>query len=93
MGRKPKGPPVLSLHASADASSPGQRAQLQPPRPSPVNLEDVPEFADEIRRREQASRFQILVQAVMVGTLLYRWFKNRNKGNKPKPPRDPPSQR
>ena len=58
-----------------------------------MNLEDVPEFADEIRRREQASRFQILVQAVMVGTLLYRWFKNRNKGNKPKPPRDPPSQR
>ena len=87
MGRRPKGDPVLSLSASADSTTPGPTAQLQPP--PPVNLEDVPEFQDELRRQRQASQAQLVLQVVMVTTLIVRWFRGRNKP-KPKPPRTPP---
>jgi len=89
MGRRPKGDPVLSLSASADSTTPGQTAKLHPPRPAPVNLEDVPEFQDELRRQRQASQAQLVIQVVMVTTLIVRWFRGRNKP-KPKPPRTPP---
>ena len=84
MGRRPKGDPVLSLSASADSTTPGQTAKLHPPRPAPVNLEDVPEFQDELRRQRQASQAQLVLQVVMVTTLIVRWFRGRNKP-KPKP--------
>ena len=79
---------MLSLSASADAASPGQTAKLAPPRPDPVNLEDVPEFQDELRRSKQASQAQMVLQVVMVLGLIVNWWRGRNKP-KPKPPRAP----
>ena len=79
---------MLSLSASADAASPGQTAKLAPPRPDPVNLEDVPEFQDELRRSKQASQAQMVLQVVMVLGLLVNWWRGRNTP-KPKPPRAP----
>ena len=64
--------------------------QAPSPRPAPVNLEDVPEFQDELRRQRQASQAQLVIQVVMVTTLIVRWFRGRNKP-KPKPPRTPSS--
>ena len=87
MGKKPKRDPVLSLSASADATTPGQTAKLYPPQPAAVNLEDLEEFQDEQRRQKQASQAQFVLQLVIVGTLIVRWFRGRNKP-KPKPPRD-----
>ena len=87
MGKRPKRDPVLSLSASSDATTPGQTAKLIPPRPSALNLEDVPEFQDEQRRQKQASQAQFVLQLVIVGTLIVRWFRGRNTP-KPKPPRD-----
>lgn len=87
MGRRPKRDPVLSLSASADATTPGQTAKLYPPRPAAVNLEDLEEFQDEQRRQKQASQAQFVLQLVIFGTLIVRWFRGRKKP-KPKPPRD-----
>jgi|AntAceMinimDraft_12_1070368.scaffolds.fasta_scaffold63769_1 hypothetical protein len=47
MAKTRKRDPVLSLSASADATTPGQTAKLVPPRPKGVNLEDLDEFQDE----------------------------------------------
>ena len=90
MGKTPKGPPVLSLSASAESTSAGQTARLPSPAPPPVTLEDVPEFQDEARRNKQASQFQFYIQIAMVGAMLVRWFRGRNKP-KPKAPRPPPT--
>ena len=47
MAKTRKRDPVLSLSASADATTPGKTAKLVPPRPKGVNLEDLDEFQDE----------------------------------------------
>lgn len=90
MGRKPRGEPVLSLSASADSTTPGQKAVLASPPPEPITIDDVPEFQEEMRQRKQASQMQLALQVIMIGTLVYRWFKGRNTP-KPKKPRTPPS--
>lgn len=91
MGKKPRGPPVLTLSASADSSSPGQRsAKLIPPAPKAVTIDDVPEFQEQTRQNALASQAQLYLQVAMVVTLVYRWFKGRNKP-KPKKPRTPPT--
>ena len=93
MGRKKaRGEPVLSLSASADSTTPGQKAvySTKPPELPPITIDDVPEFQEEMRQRQQASQMQMAIQVVMIGTLVFRWFKGRNKP-KPKKPRTPPS--
>lgn len=91
MVKRPKGPPVLSLSASADATTPGQSAKLASPPPPPVTFEDIDEFQDELRRQKQANTAQLILQAFVIGSLIVRWFRDRNKGRKPKKPRTPPS--
>jgi hypothetical protein len=91
MGKEPKGPPVLSLSASADATTPGQTAKLASPPPPPVTVEDIEEFQDELRRQKQANNAQLILQAFVIGGLIFRWFRDRRKGRKPKAPRTPPS--
>ena len=41
--------------------------------------------------RTQANTAQLILQAFVIGSLLVRWFRDRNKGRKPKKPRTPPS--
>lgn len=90
--RKPRGEPVLSLSASADSTSAGQKAVLQTmPEPIIITLDDVPEFQEEARQKQQASQANVYLQVFMIGGLIFRWFKGRNKGKKPTKPRTPPS--
>jgi hypothetical protein len=92
MGKKPRGPPVLSLSAAADSSSPGQKAVLATSLPvSVLTIDDVPEFQEEMRQRKQATQMQGALQVIMIGTLIFRWFRGRNNSSKPKKPRTPPS--
>ena len=54
-------------------------------------VEDIDEFQDELRRQKQANTAQLILQAFVIGSLIVRWFRDRNKGRKPKKPRTPPS--
>tara|TARA_B110000977_G_scaffold201375_1_gene295658 strand:+ start:4594 stop:4872 length:279 start_codon:yes stop_codon:yes gene_type:complete len=88
MGKSKPREPVLTLTASASSTTPGQTAKLVPPRPAAVNLEDLDEYANEQRRQKQASQAQFVLQLVIIGTLIVRWWRGRDKGAKPKPPRE-----
>ena len=92
MGRKKaRGEPVLSLSASADSTTPGQKAVMATEVTiDAVTIDDVPEFQEQKRQQQQATQMQMAIQWVMIGTLVFRWFKGRNKP-KPKKPRTPPS--
>ena len=90
MGRKVRGEPVLSLSASADSTTPGQKAVLPSPPPAPITADDVPEFQEQTRQQKQANQMQVALQVIMIGNLIFHWFRGRNKP-KPKKPRTPPS--
>jgi hypothetical protein len=92
MAKKPRGPPVYTVSASADSLSPGQTARLDTtPEPITITIDDIPEFAEEARQKKQAGKMQMYVQVFMVCGLVVNWFRNRNKGKKPKGPRTPPT--
>jgi len=92
MARKPRGPPVYSVSASADSVSPNQTAKLiTTPEPVTITIDDVPEFAEQAKQQKQASQMQMYMQVFMVCGLVVSWWRGRNKGKKPKGPRTPPT--
>lgn len=64
---------------------------VSPPSRSHPRSKFIDEFQDELRRQKQANTAQLILQAFVIGSLIVRWFRDRNKGRKPKKPRTPPS--
>jgi len=45
-------------------------------------------FSHSQRRAKQATQAQFILQLVIVGSLLVKWWRGRGEKPKPKPPRD-----